>query len=236
MRRKNTCLLFFLFACSGISAQVMGQPDSIGVQFVFEYNGLPITLGEPIQTVDDSDVLQIDRLRFYVANVQWDEDAYSALHPEKQYQLVDAAIPSSLKLRIPAEKKMQLLHLQLGVDSLTNDAGVHGGDLDPSMGMYWAWQTGYINFKLEGSNKTCDAFTYHLGGFLDGNDASVTFQIPVLEKSQKTGSVSSDLDLVFELQSFLEAASRITNCKIMRPSKEAVLLSEEVQNHLSLRW
>ena len=26
------------------------------------------------------------------------------------------------------------------------------GDLDPLKGMYWTWQSGYINFKIEGSS------------------------------------------------------------------------------------
>ena len=44
-----------------------------------------------------------------------------------------------------------------------------GGDLDPTKGMYWAWQSGYINFKMEGSCSQCLAtknnFEFHLGGY-----------------------------------------------------------------------
>jgi hypothetical protein len=44
------------------------------------------------------------------------------------------------------------------------------GDLDPIKGMYWTWNSGYINSKFEGILTKTDAtkipFEYHLGGYL----------------------------------------------------------------------
>jgi hypothetical protein len=44
------------------------------------------------------------------------------------------------------------------------------GDLDPIKGMYWAWQSGYINMKLEGKSSSCktrnNEFQFHIGGYL----------------------------------------------------------------------
>jgi hypothetical protein len=55
----------------------------------------------------------------------------------------------------------------IGTDSLTNVSGNVVGDLDPIHGMYWAWNSGYINFKLEGywNGSIEQKFEYHIGGY-----------------------------------------------------------------------
>lgn len=69
-----------------------------------------------------------------------------------------------LPLNLPA-------NLLFGVDSLLQVSGVQSGALDPLKGMYWTWQTGYIQFKMEGilSKDTLGEglipIQLHLGGF-----------------------------------------------------------------------
>lgn len=57
----------------------------------------------------------------------------------------------------------------LGVDSLHNCSGAQSGALDPVNAMYWAWNTGYIFLKLEGSAGASLSpghfFEYHIGGY-----------------------------------------------------------------------
>ncbi|MDN3675869.1 hypothetical protein QWY90_00740 [Flavobacterium paronense] len=47
------------------------------------------------------------------------------------------------------------------------------GDLDPTKGMYWAWQSGYINIKIEGKSTSCktrnNEFQFHIGGYREPN-------------------------------------------------------------------
>lgn len=61
------------------------------------------------------------------------------------------------------------VYVNWGVDSLTQVSGAMRGDLDPQIGMYWAWQSGYISAKLEGryvaANGLEKPFTFHLGGY-----------------------------------------------------------------------
>ena len=67
-------------------------------------------------------------------------------------------------------KKIKMIQFNIGIDSLTNVSGALGGDLDPQKGMYWAWQSGYINTKIEGRSPHCknrkNAFQFHIGGYL----------------------------------------------------------------------
>ena len=50
------------------------------------------------------------------------------------------------------------------------------GDLDPVHGMYWTWQSGYIQFKLEGLLRDSAGerkLELHLGGFEGENKTSM---------------------------------------------------------------
>ena len=76
----------------------------------------------------------------------------------------------ALCLEIPEDTEFDAIQFNLGIDSLTNVSGALGGDLDPTKGMYWTWQNGYVNFKLQGTSDLCNnpknEFEFHLGGYL----------------------------------------------------------------------
>ncbi|RTQ45115.1 hypothetical protein EJV47_26455 [Hymenobacter gummosus] len=59
--------------------------------------------------------------------------------------------------------------IDVGVDNAANVAGVQGSGLDPARGMYWAWHSGYVNAKLEGTSPTCPGprhkFEWHISGY-----------------------------------------------------------------------
>jgi hypothetical protein len=61
------------------------------------------------------------------------------------------------------------LAFTIGVDSARNVSGAQTGALDPTKGMFWTWNTGYIMAKLEGNSPVAatpnNAFEYHIGGF-----------------------------------------------------------------------
>ena len=109
----------------------------------------------------------------------------------------------------------------LGVDSLTNVSGAFGGDLDPIKGMYWAWNSGYINLKLEGTSPgspyPSHGFELHLGGYLPPN---ATAQRVVLPEPGSEGVV-----VRVDILPLLEAADVRTKCNVMSPGDAAVRLS-----------
>lgn len=56
--------------------------------------------------------------------------------------------------------------------------------------MYWTWQSGYINAKLEGKsnlvNTPTHAFAFHLGGYLNPFQTLQTISIPCTTKDKLT--------------------------------------------------
>jgi hypothetical protein len=98
-----------------------------------------------------------------------------------------------------------------------------GGDLDPTKGMYWTWQSGYINFKLEGKSTICptrnNAFEFHLGGYQPPFNCLKT----ALLKSTN----QKNIVVVFDLNQFLSSIDLSKQNQIMSPNNQAVLLSEQ---------
>ena len=166
---KNFCfVIVFVFSLIPI---VSAQRDSlITVSFVVRYNEKIVDLSDSSFVENDSNRLQIDALRFYVSNFCFLKNGAVVLQEKNSYHLIDASDKSSQTLSIKNTNKINFneLAFSLGIDSITNVSGAMGGDLDPTKGMYWTWQSGYINFKLEGKSANCPkrnhAFEFHLGG------------------------------------------------------------------------
>ena len=117
------------------------------------------------------------------------------------------------------------------IDSVTNVSGALGGDLDPTKGMYWTWQSGYINFKLEGKSNLCptrkNEFHFHLGGYLHPYNALKTVKLKVQQ--------STDIAVVFDVKKLFSAIDLKSTNQIMTPMKEAVLISEKVAQAFSIK-
>ena len=67
--------------------------------------------------------------------------------------------------------------------------------------MYWTWQSGYINFKIEGNSPLCSSskskFAFHIGGFQHPFNA---IQHIVLDKNS-----ASDITVEIKLDDFFKS-------------------------------
>ena len=68
-----------------------------------------------------------------------------------QSYLLDLSKPESMVQSVKYPKGSRLY---FGVDSQTQVLATRPGALDPIHGMYWTWQSGYIQWKMEGAMKT----------------------------------------------------------------------------------
>ena len=90
----------------------------------------------------------------------------------KEAHLVDEGDSASLVLYLSTGvAEMRAISFVVGVDSLANTGGVQGGDLDPMLGMFWTWNTGYVYARLEGESDSAHSpahrFTWDIGGYKD---------------------------------------------------------------------
>lgn len=158
------------------------------------------------------------KIKFYLATSNLHQGGHSDSY---QFFLIDAADEESCFLTLPMElQERKDVRLALGIDSIIQYAGVQGGVLDPRKGMYWAWNSGYIFFKLEAdyhSEKLEQLGRWHLGGFRSPYIAQSVVQL----KPIMSGSI-----LVLDLKPFLEYCVSHSIYEVMSPGPIAVELTQ----------
>lgn len=118
----------------------IGQTDSIPIHF--KWGSKEIHLNTFYPTDVEGETVVFTKIQLYVCPIQTHDPT-----PEN-YRLIDLSDISSTML--PFERSFEKQVLLFGVDSILHQKGVFEGSLDPVHGMYWAWQSGYINLKIQG--------------------------------------------------------------------------------------
>jgi len=219
---KPTFILLVAMMLAYCSTLFAGGDPNVTLRF------LPVAGQQPIKPgngrylrISTTDSVMIETLRFYISNISFLKDGRRVWTEPNSFHLIDASDTGSLLLLLPSPKSLAFDQLQFtfGIDSMVNAKGVGSGDLDPMKGMYWAWQSGYINFKLEGTSPACNtrkhAFQYHLGGFLNGNACAHDITLPANAYTQV------QVDIV----PFLSAVDLTQEPNIMTPGVRAMILS-----------
>ncbi len=192
------------------------------LEFLPSYAQAPLNLSEGGET----ETIQIEKLKCYLSNFELYEGTQRVFVETNSYHLLDASVPNSLSfhLEIPSNLNFSEMRFKIGIDSTTHAGGAFGGDLDPMHGMYWTWQSGYINFKLEGRATACPArknkFQFHLGGYQYPFNTLQEVRLPV--KGKKMIAVAIELD---ELLSSIDLA---TDYLIMSPNAAAVKMAQQL--------
>ena len=126
----------------------------------------------------------ISKLKYYIGNIYLKrKDGTKTPFSYDNYFLVDEENNASKKIESDAiiEDEYTSISFSIGVDSLHNCSGAQSGALDPMNGMFWAWNTGYIFFKLEGNSPVSQSpgklLEFHIGGYKEPNNClrTVTF-------------------------------------------------------------
>lgn len=177
------------------------------------------------------DSISITALRFYISNIELINKSTSVWKDSSLFHLMDAFNPSTLSLKIPSNVTFTKIKFNIGIDSTTNVSGAMGGDLDPTKGMYWTWQSGYINFKLEGTSNLCktrhNEFQFHLGGYQNPFNSLQTVFIETNSKAT--------IDINLDVQKIFQQIDMTQQHHIMSPGQEAMDFSEKVVNSLSIK-
>lgn len=167
------------------------------------HDGMPLTTTD--QYLNGSgEFYTVKTFKFYVSNIQLTSTDNRNSAEKESYHLVDLSSPESREISASlAGGTYKRIQFMIGVDSVRNVSGAQTGALDPMLGMFWTWNTGYIFAKLEGtapvSTEPGQAFTYHIGGFKTGSNAirTVLLDFPAnkLVTIGTTNMVIIDVDL-----------------------------------------
>jgi hypothetical protein len=170
------------------------------------------------------DSISIDMCRFYISDVEF----YSGEMPVAgfDYKLIDLFDTSSCSFYISGYSHGPIteIRFKLGIDSITNVAGVGKGDLDPTKGMYWTWQSGYINMKIEGKSKLCrtnrGTFQYHIGGY---SAPTNSLREIVLKAESDNGNFQINVDV----EKFFAQLDMEHTTHVMSPSAKSQELADQ---------
>lgn len=227
---KYSVLIFLLtlFSGSALPSQERQEVVLLNLMPRFQQEGLQLN---HYYQLPSGDSVLISSLRFYLSHIQLWSDSFTTGTALKTHYLIDVANPASQKITIPLNSglKFNTIRFVIGIDSATNYRGASEGELDPTNGMYWTWQSGYINFKLDGRSNLSSSrnkeFNWHIGGY----------RYPFITQQQCTIAVNatSDVGLHIQLDQLVEQLKRQQTPQIMSPGKSAVELSKELPKIIS---
>lgn len=181
MKKQYNSILFFLLSILVI-ASCRKRPDPVPVvnhpviadtpklKIVFEntVNGVPLVLGSTYKNANNDSFL-INTYKYYISNIQLFSSDGSSYNESESYHLISQEIDNSKTFYIKnlPSGNYNKIHFLIGVDSLRCVSGAQSGDLDPILGMFWDWESGYVMAKLEGNSPQSPSgyIAYHITGY-----------------------------------------------------------------------
>jgi hypothetical protein len=159
------------------------QYGVIGFEFSNYADIKPMALNVDTFTTAIGEKIVPTKFNYYISNIKFTRnDGTEFIEPES-YHLVSEEDPASkhFHLKDVPVGDYRSITFVIGVDSLRNTSGAQEGALDPAMGMFWTWNSGYIMAKFEGTspqaNTTDKKVIHHIGGFSGDFKAQRTITI-----------------------------------------------------------
>jgi hypothetical protein len=205
MQVFKTCIVFW-----GLMSAFFAQE----LQVHLTWNNSAIQMQKAIKTQFDSVIFT--KCYLYLQGLEPSNSVHQ-LHLKNPVYLLKFDSAANIKIKIP-NVLSDTLKFGIGIDSTLHVKGIQSGVLDPIHGMYWTWQSGYINFKLEGQIKVQQQwqnFQFHIGGYRSPYNC---FQYWNCYKHQYNLDLFEIVNPCFKSQQF----------KIMSPGIEAFEFSKRI--------
>jgi len=219
--KKHICLFILIISAFNLSAQV----STVSLNFnslVNNKDTLELEKRYYFKSIQDS--LQVDVLKFYITNIKFikDETILASVHKKHFLINFEDVLSKRIKTQISDTLKFNKIRFNIGIDSITNVSGVYGQDLDPTNGMYWTWNSGYINCKLEGSSNKFktrkNRYAFHLGGYMS---PFISMQTITLEVTQ-----NKEIEILINIDDFFSNLDVTKYHTILSPNRKAIVVSK----------
>ncbi|MCX6196871.1 MAG: hypothetical protein NTY55_09515 [Flavobacteriia bacterium] len=207
---------FYLFFLSfGFSLNCCGQ-----LSIIPTWNKKPLEL-QHIYLTQNNDSISFSTLKMYFSDFSFKDKISGRITSIDTLIFYDLSDSSSHSFFSDLNlSNYESVAFTLGLDSSKNVSGELENAYDPLLGMYWAWNTGYINLKIMGESSAVPTnsheFEFHLGGYRSPFATAQTIQIDL-----------NDQYIYFDLEKlFSESINLTKNHHIMLPCKDAFLISQ----------
>jgi hypothetical protein len=228
-KMRNHLVIIFIGFVFFLKAQTK---HNIHLDFSMLYGADTLNLKEGVFKTNDANDLQFLAVKFYISNVQFLKNEKVVFQATNSFHLIDASKLKTLGITMPnnAPVNFDAIQFNLGIDSLINVSGAMEGDLDLAKGMYWTWQSGYINFKLEGTSNLCNTrnheFQFHIGGYQMPFYSMQTITLPIKHADK--------LLILLDLKKMMDGIDLKNQNHIMSPNSEALLFSKRIAQAFSV--
>jgi hypothetical protein len=222
----NKRIVFISLVVSALCLSFQQKMRDINVSIKPTFKNENLVLNNVKYVTGKSDTITISTFKFYISNVEVEFENGTSYKEPQSYHLIDLENEKSLQFQFKnaPDLKIKQLVFNVGIDSTTNVSGNLEGDLDPALGMYWAWNSGYINMKLEGKSSSCKSvkkdFQFHIGGYLPNQNA---LQSVVLNIANNSNEVRINVDV----SQWLNAISLSETNSIMIPGEKAIMMANQ---------
>ncbi len=219
---KKSFYIIYLLLVTSFTLFGQNESDSLSLKINTKWNGKNLNLNSSYIS-KQKDTIKITQLKFYISDFQVKYDD-NTMFSDKNSHLIDFEKPNTSILNITKnyKKKIKSITFFVGLDSLASVSGALSGDLDPSNGMYWAWQSGYINMKIEGTSSSCktrkNSFYFHIGGYLKPFKSLQKIEIPV-------NKIQNQINLTIDLEQFFSKINLKEINSVMIPGNKAMELA-----------
>lgn len=197
-------------------------------QYIPTFNGHAIELNKNY-AVQEFDTLSFSSISLYISDIVLFQDSLPVYKDSIRYHLLQAENPSSLAIKLPTTIPFTQISFTFGIDSIAQSHPDFTDALDPIHGMYWTWNSGYINGKIEGTSSLCStskhAFQFHIGGF---RFPYATYRRITLPCHQSTA-------IAFDVASVIKKGIAAFNCTVMSPGEKAYTLSSLITPMFSIK-
>ena len=212
----------FVLLISVFWRMVVSAQNTSLLQFKFFFGEQNLELNKAYFSNELNDSVSISSFKCYISNIRIKNTKGKSVSSEKKHHLLNTENPATLILLINTKLPATAITFNIGIDSITNSKALLSGDLDPLNGMYWTWQSGFINWKIEGSSPHLNTrnhhFQYHIGGFSAPFNSLQTVTLKLDEPSNTSC-------IVVDLKPFFETAGLFNTPEIMSPGLKAVALA-----------
>lgn len=170
--------------------------------------------------------ISFQMLKFYISNIRFFHENKLVYSEKNSFHLIDFEDISTkiISLDKLVDTSFDQIKFDLGIDSTSNVSGALGGDLDPTKGMYWTWQSGYINCKMEAVladfKNEKHPIEFHLGGY--------QYPFKSIQPVELNLFNTSNIHIVMELNNFVNAMDVGKQKRIMSPCPASVNISRQL--------
>lgn len=193
--QQNWKIGFLITILLGLTNMAISQPT---VQFKMMFNNQTFHKDSSYSN-SAGEMVQIHRFMFYTTKWKLITASNDTINLSNEHFLINIEKEQSMVLPFPKLANATKLIFDIGVDSILNTTGIQTGILDPALGMFWTWRTGYIMAKLHGVSpqaKTAgNRFSYEVGGFQSPFNSVRTIELELPTQHQKSKPLIIKTDL-----------------------------------------